>query len=71
MTLIPQDSLDWLVGLLREGRAYYRHAVAHTQDAEVRRALDQLRRQLLLPPARARVSRKRTKEEENHSLCLP
>jgi len=40
MTLIPQDSLDWLVGLLREGRAYYRHAVAHTQDAEVRRAFE-------------------------------
>lgn len=40
MTLIPQDSLDWLVGLLREGRAYYRHAAAHTQDPEVRHAFD-------------------------------
>jgi hypothetical protein len=38
MTLIPQDSLDWLVGLLREGRAYYRHAAEHTADSEVRRA---------------------------------
>lgn len=40
MTLIPQDSLDWLVALLRDGRAYYRHAVAHTRDAEVRTAFE-------------------------------
>jgi hypothetical protein len=40
MTLIPQDSLDWLVGLLREGRAYYRHAAQHTADPEVRRAFE-------------------------------
>ena len=40
MTLIPQDSLDWLVGLLREGRAYYRHAAARTHDPEVRHAFE-------------------------------
>lgn len=40
MTLIPADSLDWLVGLLREGRAYYRHAAEHTHDAEIRRAFE-------------------------------
>jgi hypothetical protein len=40
MTLIPQDSLDWLVAMLRDGRAYYRHAVVHTDDAEVRRAFE-------------------------------
>jgi hypothetical protein len=38
MTLIPQESLDWLVDLLRDGRDYYRHAAEHTGDAEVRRA---------------------------------
>jgi hypothetical protein len=38
MTLVPQESLDWLVALLRDGRAYYRHAVVHTDDAEIRRA---------------------------------
>jgi nucleotide-binding universal stress UspA family protein len=40
MTLIPPDSLAWLVGLLREGRAYYRHAAEHTNDPEVRRAFE-------------------------------
>jgi hypothetical protein len=38
MTLVPQESLDWLVALLRDGRAYYRHAVVHTEDVEVRTA---------------------------------
>lgn len=40
MTLIPQDALDWLVALLRDGRDYYRHAAEHTGDAEVRRAFE-------------------------------
>lgn len=40
MTQIPIDSLDWLVGLLREGRAYYRHALEHSHDPEVRRAFE-------------------------------
>lgn len=38
MTLVPQESLDWLVALLRDGRAYYRHAVVHTEDSEIRNA---------------------------------
>ncbi len=40
MTLIPQDSLDWLVALLRDGRAYYRHALVHTDDVEIRHAFE-------------------------------
>lgn len=40
MTLIPQDTLDWLIASLRDGRTYYRHAVVHTQDAEIRRAFE-------------------------------
>ena len=38
MTLVPQESLDWLVTLLRDGRTYYRNAVVHTEDVEVRNA---------------------------------
>jgi hypothetical protein len=38
MTLIPHDSLDWLVAMLREGMAYYRHAAEHVSDPEVARA---------------------------------
>jgi hypothetical protein len=40
MTLVPQESIDWLVALLRDGRAYYRHAEEHTSDPEVRRAFE-------------------------------
>lgn len=40
MTLVPQDTLDWLIASLRDGRTYYRHAVVHTQDAEIRRAFE-------------------------------
>jgi hypothetical protein len=38
MTAFTQDSLVGLVALLRDGRSYYRHAVVHTEDAEVRNA---------------------------------
>jgi hypothetical protein len=40
MTLIPQDALDWLVALLRDGRDYYRHAATHAADTELQRAFD-------------------------------
>ena len=40
MTLIPHDSLDWLVAMLREGMAYYRHAAEHVSDPEVARAFE-------------------------------
>lgn len=40
MTLIPQDSLEWLVALVRDGRAYYQHALVHTNDVEVRHAFE-------------------------------
>ncbi len=40
MTLIPQDSLDWLVALLRDGRAYYRHALVYTEDVEMRHVFE-------------------------------
>lgn len=40
MTLVPQDSLDWLVALLRDGRAYYRHALVHTEDVELRHVFE-------------------------------
>jgi hypothetical protein len=28
---VPQESLEGLVALLRDGRSYYRHAVVHTK----------------------------------------
>lgn len=40
MTLIPHESLDWLVALLRDGRAYYRHALVYTEDVEMRYAFE-------------------------------
>ena len=40
MTLIPQDALDWLVALLRDGRDYYRHAAMHAADAELQHAFE-------------------------------
>lgn len=38
MTLVLPESLEWLVALLRDGRTYYRHAVVHTEDSEIRNA---------------------------------
>ena len=38
MTLVLQESLDGLVALLRDGRTYYRNAVVHTEDPEMRQA---------------------------------
>ena len=38
MTLIPEDSLGWLVGLLRDGRDFYRFAEQQTVDADAREA---------------------------------
>lgn len=40
MTLIPQDALDWLVALLRDGRDYYRHAATHSTDPELQYAFE-------------------------------
>jgi hypothetical protein len=38
MTLVTQETLNWLIALLRDGRAYYGHAASHTHDPEVKRA---------------------------------
>ena len=38
MTLIPEDSLGWLIGLLRDGRDYYRFAEQQTLDPDAREA---------------------------------
>ena len=80
MTLIPQDALDWLVALLRDGRDYYRHAAEHTGDAEVRRAFElaaEARDALLaelraLPPDAASIppgerTRRRSSSGSHHS----
>lgn len=38
MTLIPEDGLQWLVSLLRDGRDYYAFAECETDEPETREA---------------------------------